>query len=153
MRPPLTSPVLTRLGAGASALVATAALLTSCGSSGSASESSSETTPSEGSSASAPDSGAPGGGMMDAAQLKRIRACLKAAGLDDELPTGVGSGGPSGMPTDRPSDLPTGMPSDMPTDMPTDMPSGGPGGLLSEEAQAALTACGIEQPGPPAAAH
>lgn len=140
-------PTLTRLGVGASALVATAALLTSCGSSGSTSDSSSDAVPSEGSSASAPASGAPGGGMMDAAQLKKIRACLKAAGLDDELPAGFGSGGPSGMPTDRPSDLP----SDLPTDMPTDLPSGAPGGLLSEEAQAALTACGIELPGPPAA--
>ncbi|MFN8189443.1 MAG: hypothetical protein U0R78_03215 [Nocardioidaceae bacterium] len=134
MRPSLPTAARTRLGVGAAALVATAGLLTSCGSSD-ATAAASDTTTSGGASAAQP-SGAPGdggAGGMDEAQLTKIRACLKAAGLEDELP--------SAMPSDRPSD--------MPTDMPSDMAGGGPGGFLSEEAQAALAACGIELPSPP----
>jgi hypothetical protein len=141
MRPPLPTSARTRLAVGVATLVATAGLLTACGSSD-ATSGASAATASDGTSAAAQPSGAPGGGgpgVMDEAQLTKIRACLKAAGLDDELP--------SGMPSDRPSDMPT----DMPSDMPSDLGNGGPGGFLSEEAQAALTACGIELPTPPSA--
>jgi len=105
--------------------------------------------------------GAAGGG--DNAQMQQIQECLSAAGID--LPTGGGampSGAamPSGgsMPTDMPTDMPSGMPTDMPTDMAMSsgaagMPSGGAQGggnqmmsqlLEDEDAQAALTACGID---------
>ena len=87
--------------------------------------------PAASSSSSAGTPSAPAGGM-DPEQLQEIQACLEAAGIDTQMPTG--------MPTD--------MPSEMPTDMPTDMPGGGgPGGQLNDpEVQAALEACGIELP-------
>ncbi|MFN8193520.1 MAG: hypothetical protein U0R80_04460 [Nocardioidaceae bacterium] len=128
------------------AVLATAPLLAGCGGSGDTT-SAAEPTASSSAQAGAPPSGAPGAGGMSAAQLRKIRACLKAAGLDDALPTG--------MPTDRPSgtpgDLPSGSP---PSGMPTSMPSGGPGGagMFSEEVQQALTACGIELPAGPSGA-
>lgn len=92
---------------------------------------------------SAPTGGPAGG--FDADQLEEIQACLEAAGLEDEMPTGV----PSGMPTDMPTDVP----SDFPTDLPSDLGSGGPGGglgaLQDPEVQEALEACGIELPQAP----
>lgn len=84
--------------------------------------------------------GGPGG--FDTGQLEEIQACLEAAGLEDEMPTGQ----PGGMPTD--------LPSDFPTDLPSDFGSGGPGGgmgaLQDPEVQEALEACGIELPQAPA---
>ena len=79
-----------------------------------------------------PPSNAP---SMDADQFAKIRKCLEAAGLADDLP--------SDPPSDRPSDLP----SERPTERPNDVPSDGPGSLLnSSEARKALDACGIEMP-------
>jgi hypothetical protein len=79
----------------------------------------------------------PGPGGFDKSQLKEIQACLKAAGLEDKLPTGQ----------------PTELPSDMPSDLPSDIPSGAPGGgfsaLQDPEVQKALDACGIDLPQAP----
>lgn len=75
----------------------------------------------------------PSAGMpsMDAEQLSKIRECLEAAGLADDLPS------------DMPSDLPT----DRPSERPTDMPSGGPGSMMNNpEARKALKACGLDIP-------
>jgi hypothetical protein len=92
--------------------------------------------------ASVPTAG-PGG--FDKSQLKDIQACLKAAGLEDKLPTE--------QPTELPSDMPSDMPTDMPTDLPSDIPSGAPGGgfsaLQDPEVQKALDACGIDLPQAP----
>lgn len=71
---------------------------------------------------------------MDTEQLSKIRECLKAAGLADDLP----------------SDMPSDMPTDRPSERPTDMPSGDPGSMMNNpEARKALKACGIEMPGAP----
>ncbi len=130
---------MTRLPIGLTALAATAALLAGCGSSGDDTSTAATATASDTPAAGMP-SGAPGGGPggMDAQQLAKIRACLEAAGLEDQLPT---------FPSGQPSDGPTGEPpSDMPSDLPTDLPSGEPGAMFSEEVLQALTACGIELP-------
>ena len=106
---------------------------------GCGSDDSSAEDPAASSSSSAGTPSAPAGGM-DPEQLQEIQACLEAAGIDTQMPTGM----PTDMPTDMPSDMPTGMPTDMPTDMPG---GGGPGGQLNDpEVQAALEACGIELP-------
>lgn len=137
---------LGRLGLTTSTLVLTAGLLAGCGSSESSESSGSSSAGSEATASADPSAAAPPVGgpdtMMDADQLAKIRACLKAAGLDDELPTAP----PSGMPSDMPSDRPT----EPPSDLPTDLAGGGPGGFLSDEAQQALVACGIDLPSPPA---
>ena len=161
---PTLHPAGRRVGAlSALALVATLALA-GCGDS---SETASDTSSDESSSAAsgAPQGGGPGG-MFDDETREQINACLTAAGLDElpemegpgggtppsDMPSGAPSGAPSDMPSDMPSDFPSDMPSDMPSDLPSDMPEGGPGGgrggFLSDEQQAALTACGIELPTP-----
>ncbi len=106
------------------------------------------------------------GGLTDD-QLQKITACLNAAGIDvPDLPTSRPShlaDRPSGDPTNLPSggpreDFPadgaSGRPTDMPSQWPTGDRSGGPGGsgagaLFSDEARAALTACGLDLPGAP----
>lgn len=130
-----------RLLAGAIALVAAASLLTACGSDSGTDEPTASSTD-----ATQPGTG-PGGagpGGLSEADMEQIRTCLKAAGLEDEMPSGM----PSGMPSDRPSDLPTDMPSGMPSDLPSGAPSGGPGGggFFTDEVRQALQACGIEVP-------
>lgn len=92
--------------------------------------------------------------MMDGAQIEEIRACLEAAGLEDELPTDMPTDRPSDLPTDMPTDMPTAIPTDRPTDLPTDLPSGVPSGapgggfgvFQDPEVQDALEACGIDLP-------
>ena len=64
---------------------------------------------------------------MDSDQFAKIRKCLEAAGLADDLPS------------DIPSDRPTERPSEMPTDRPDS-------NFNSPEARKALEACGIELP-------
>ena len=77
---------------------------------------------------------------VDPTQLRAIRQCLKAAGLDQSIPKGA----PSGMPSNPPSNLPSGVPTDVPSNF-----SGGPGGQFNNpKVQAALTACGIQLPTP-----
>jgi len=114
------------------ALLTTVALsITGCGGGSSSSAAGSQTPPA-----------APAG--VDPAQMKAIRQCLKAAGLNQAIPKGA----PSGMPTDLPSDLPSNPPSGVPTDIPSNF-SGGPGGQLNNpKIQAALKACGIQLPTP-----
>lgn len=144
-----TVTTLRRLAAGAT-LVSLLAL-TGCGS---GSDTATDPDADTGGQPSGFPSGGPGGGF-DADQLKQIRTCLKAAGLDDAL-----ADLPTGMPTDRPSGMPTDMPSDLPSDMtgmPSDFPSDGPGGGMNElfsdpEVQGALDACGIDLPQAPSGA-
>ena len=115
--------------------VAIAALLTSvalsitgCGGGSSSNATSTRTPPA-----------APSG--VDPSQIKAIRQCLKAAGLNQSFP----SGAPSGIPSNLPSDLPSGAPTNFPSNF-----SGGPGGRLDDpEVRAALEACGIQLPTPP----
>jgi hypothetical protein len=113
----------------AACLVVAVVVLAGCGSSsGSSSTASSKKT-----TAAARPSGAPTGGAQ-AGQLAEIQACLKAAGISVDLPTGrpsfsAGATPPSGSP-------PAG---------------GGAGGGLGAvfndpKAQAALKACGITLP-------
>lgn len=101
------------------------------GSSGTATSATSAATPT-----AAPGAGGPGG-----VDFAAIQACLTAAGISVPTPSGM----PSGQP--RPSGSFNGTP-------PADgvPPSGGPGAgggadmFQSEEAQAALKACGITMP-------
>lgn len=90
-----------------------------------------------------PPAGGPGG--FNSEQFQQIRNCLKAAGLEHELPSVM----PSGMPATPPSG---GAP---PTGPPPDMSSPGAGGqgalLQNPKVQQALKACGIEMPGAPTA--
>ena len=116
--------------------VAGALSLAACGSSSSAEPAQTE-------------SAAPGGpGGFGGADMQKIFACLKAAGIDvPDLPSGMPSGRPSGMP----SEMPSGMPSDRPSGA---RPSGAPsdfrgrGGIDFSDAKvaAALKACGIAVP-------
>lgn len=90
-------------------------------------------------------SGQPG---VDRAQFKKIRTCLKAAGLADKIPNNIPSNPPSGIP----SSGFTGTPSGIPSDLPSGGPSGGLGALQDSDVQQALQACGISlQPGGPTA--
>lgn len=140
----IRTPVRTAIGS-----LSLAALLTLAACGGGDSEGTDTTTDAPTASAS---SGGPGG--FDAGQLKEVKACLKAAGLDDKLPTGQPSGVPSDLPSDLPTNLPsgapTGFPTDLPSDFPTDLGSDGPGsgggaGMFQDpEVQDALQACGIE---------
>lgn len=142
-----------RLMAGAIALVATASLLTACGSDSETADpaASGTTQPGTGAATNGPGGAGPGG--MSEKDLAKIRSCLKAAGLEDAMPSGRPSDRPSGMPSDMPSEMPSEMPSDMPSDMPSGAPSGGPGmgGFFTEEVRQALQACGIELPQQPSA--
>ena len=110
------------------ALLMTVALsLTGCGGGSSSDATGSQTPPA-----------APSG--VDPTQIKAIRQCLKAAGLNQSFP----SGGPSGIPSNLPSDLPSGAPTNFPSNF-----SGGPGGEFNNpKIQAALKACGIQLPTP-----
>lgn len=108
--------------------VAGALSLAACGSSSSAEPAQTE-------------SAAPGGpGGFGGADMQKIFACLKAAGIDvPDLPSGMPSGRSSGMPSDRPSGArPSGAPSDF----------RGRGGIDFSDAKvaAALKACGITVP-------
>ncbi len=89
-------------------------------------------------------SGGPSEFGISAAQQRKIRSCLEAAGLASAVPTGrpsgVPSGGPSGAP---PSGAPTG---ELSTGAPQDGPFGDP------EVRAALKACGITLPSTPTGA-
>ena len=89
-------------------------------------------------------------GGFDSGQIEKIQACLKAAGLEDKLPSERPSGLPTDLPTDLPSDLPTDLPSGLPSDLPSGLPSGAAGGdlgaLQDPEVQQALKACGIDLP-------
>jgi hypothetical protein len=115
----------------ASLLTTVALSITGCGGGSSSNATSTRTPPA-----------APSG--VDPSQIKAIRQCLKAAGLNQTIP----QGGPSGMPTDLPSDLPSNPPSGVPTDIPSNF-SGGPGGQFNDpKIQAALKACGIQLPTP-----
>ena len=96
-----------------SPLIVMALAVSSCG----GSEPTNDTQPS-------PRAGAP---SMDPDQFAKIRKCLEAAGLADDLP----------------SDLPSERPTERPTDMPTDRPDSN---FNSPEARKALEACGIEMP-------
>lgn len=122
----------TRTAIGAVSLAALLTL-TACGGDGSTGGDDTATDP------ASQVTGGPAG--FDTGQLEEIQACLEAAGLEGEMPTGQ----PSGMPTD--------LPSDFPTDLPSDFGSGGPGGgmgaLQDPEVQEALEACGIELPQAP----
>lgn len=107
--------------------VAGALSLAACGSSSSAEPAQTE-------------SAAPGPGGFGGADMQKIFACLKAAGIDvPDLPSGMPSGRSSGMPSDRPSGArPSGAPSDF----------RGRGGIDFSDAKvaAALKACGITVP-------
>ncbi|HEX3932207.1 MAG TPA: hypothetical protein VHW64_16015 [Nocardioides sp.] len=112
-----------------------AAVLTGCGSS-------SSTTGSHSPSGfrSGLGSGGPAGGFaQNPALLKKITACLKAAGLSSSLPTGR----PSGFASEGP-------PSGYASGSPVPRPSGGNGGAFfgNSQVQSALKACGITIPRP-----
>jgi hypothetical protein len=113
--------------------IASAASIAGCGtsSSGSGGTPAASTKPSTA-------SGAPTGDR--AAQLAKVSACLKAAGV--ALP----SGGPTGLP----SGAPTGIPSGAPTGGFSPPAGGGSGGgaFADPKIQAALKACGITLSGP-----
>jgi hypothetical protein len=110
------------------------AVLTGCGSS------SSSTTGSHSPSGFRSGSGGPAGGFaQNPALLKKITACLKAAGLASSFPTGR----PTGFGSEGP---PTGYASGSPVPR----PSGGNGGAFfgNSQVQSALKACGITIPRP-----
>lgn len=100
--------------------------------------------------ASATATGGPGGGGGGGMDFTAMQACLTAAGIEVTLPTGMASGGsrPSGTFNGTPSagdSTPGARPSG------TAGGGGGDGGGMSEifesdEAQAALKACGITVP-------
>jgi len=71
--------------------------------------------------------------------ISKVQDCLKAAGIDIDLPTD--------MPTNLPSGRPTKMPSTRPTDIPSNAGGSGMAEVMSSpEAQSALKACGIDLP-------
>lgn len=123
----------------ATAVLTSALLLSACGgNSPAAPEAAAASEPT-----AARPSAAPGGPEF----FTKVQSCLKAAGLDDVLPSDLPTGRPSGMPTDLPTD------GTMPT--PPDgvgPPSGGSDGgepfaaLSDPDVQDALKACGLELP-------
>lgn len=130
-----------RLMSTSTALLASALMLTAC----SSTDPSTTTTTAATQAPTAPAAGQPRPAGVD---LQKITDCLEAAGID--VPSGRPSNLPSGRPTDRPTGRPTDLPSGMPSGMAAPGQGGGPAGALNDpEAQAALTACGIELPGPP----
>lgn len=109
--------------------------LTACGSSSSAE-------PSQ----SAPADPGGQGGNFGGADMQKIFACLKAAGIDvPDLPSGMPSGRPSGMPTDLPSGAPSAMPSGRPSGTPSNMRGRGVD-FTDPKVSAALKACGLSVP-------
>ena len=124
----------------ATALLASALMLTACSTDPGTTTSAATPAP------TAPATGQPGPAGVD---FQKINDCLQAAGID--VPTGMPSNLPSGMPTDRPAGRPTDLPSRMPSGMGAPGQGGGPAGAFNgPEAQAALKACGIELPTIPA---
>lgn len=108
--------------------ITSAAVLAGCGSSSSATGTPGTFT-----------SGGPGGFSISAAQQRKIRSCLRAAGLSSAIPTGRASAVPSGAPSGAPSGGFSGGPR-----------QGGPFG--DPQVQAALKACGITLPSRPTGA-
>jgi hypothetical protein len=123
------------------AALAALLVLTGCGSD------SGDGSPATTTSASAEEPGPPRG--IDDEELRKIRECLSAAGLDDALPSDLPTGRPSDLPSDRPTDLPEDFdPSNPPEGFPSDAPDRGLAALQDPDVQEALQACGIELPQP-----
>ncbi|NHC12709.1 hypothetical protein [Motilibacter deserti] len=153
-----TSALLATRAVAAATVPVSVLALAACGGGGSSSGTDAAAAPAASSAAdgAAPPDGAgmPGGGRggFDSEQFTQIRDCLTAAGISVPTPTARPDFTPGTGFTPRP-DM-TGRPTARPTDLPTGAPGqggrgfgGGIGAVLQDpQAQAAITACGLEVP-------